>query len=135
MKCRQLQRGRRHGGFTLIELMVVLIIVAVLAAIAYPSYTDYIRKTNRVDCKDTLFNVAQQLERCMSLYGAYNSGDCSVAATVDSEEGYYQVGVSTAASTFTLTCSAVSGTVQEQDTECAAMSLEHTGARSPDECW
>jgi type IV pilus assembly protein PilE len=31
-------------GFTLIELMVVVIIVAILAGIGFPAYTDYVRR-------------------------------------------------------------------------------------------
>ena len=37
------RRGNQHG-FTMLELMVVVIIVAVLAAVAVPLYTGYIKK-------------------------------------------------------------------------------------------
>jgi type IV pilus assembly protein PilE len=37
----------KSKGFTLIELMIVLVVVAILAAVAYPSYRESVKKGNR----------------------------------------------------------------------------------------
>jgi type IV pilus assembly protein PilA len=36
---------RRHSGFSLIELMIVVAIIAILAAIAFPAYQKYVAKS------------------------------------------------------------------------------------------
>jgi len=50
-------------GFTLIELMVVLVIVAIFAAIAIPSYQSYVRRAHASQAQDQLQQIAVALER------------------------------------------------------------------------
>jgi type IV pilus assembly protein PilE len=47
---------KQFPGFTLIELMIVLVIVAILLAIAYPSYVNYMRKAKRGEAQQLLLN-------------------------------------------------------------------------------
>lgn len=50
-------------GFTLIEVMIVVVIVAVLAAIAWPQYTESVNRARRSSAKTALLEAAQWLER------------------------------------------------------------------------
>jgi type IV pilus assembly protein PilE len=53
-------RGRAaSAGFTLIEVMMVVVIVGVLAMIAYPSYSEFIKKGNRAAAQAYLMKAAQ----------------------------------------------------------------------------
>lgn len=56
-------RQSRNRGFTLIELMVVVVIIAVLAGIAYPSYQKHMTGTRRSDAQAALLQIANQQER------------------------------------------------------------------------
>ena len=53
----------RNRGFTLIELMIVVVIIAILAVIVYPTYERQIQKSRRGQAKADLAELAQGLER------------------------------------------------------------------------
>lgn len=50
-------------GFTLVEMMVVIVILGVLAAIAFPSYQASIEKTNMATAKQEMISIRQTLAK------------------------------------------------------------------------
>ncbi len=58
-------------GFTMIELMIVLIILGILAAIAIPSYQESVSKAKRTEGRAALMKAMQQQERYYSLHTTY----------------------------------------------------------------
>lgn len=52
----------RVGGWTLIELLIVMAIVAVLISVAVPLYTNSIRRTKETVLKSNLFMLRTQID-------------------------------------------------------------------------
>ncbi|MGC9324245.1 MAG: type IV pilin protein [Desulfomonilia bacterium] len=60
-------------GFSLLEVMVVVVIVGIIAAIAIPSYNGYVTRTRRADAVSALETVALYQEKNMAEHGAYGT--------------------------------------------------------------
>ncbi|ENW97684.1 type IV pilin protein [Acinetobacter sp. NIPH 298] len=52
-----------NRGFTLIELMIVVMLVAIIAAIAIPSYEHFTRRAIAAQAQQEMHKLAEQLER------------------------------------------------------------------------
>ncbi len=131
-------------GFTLIELMIVLVIVGLLFGVAYPSYQNSVRRTDRTEAKAELATIAGRLQTCYSTYGKYNNDLCGTYKAMkdgiitSSGSGFYSVDFATAsavtATTYILTAKAIK-LPQTKDTDCIEMTLSHTGVKLPAGCW
>ncbi len=120
----------RQEGFTLVELLVVMVIAGVLAMIAVPSYQASVIKSRRADGRVVLNDTAQRLERCYTQFGAYDAEDCAIAdgEEIASQEGFYVLTVDVQdAATYELT--AAPAGPQEDDEDCGSLILTNTGER------
>lgn len=55
--------SKRQSGFTLIELMMVVVVVAILVTVAIPSYLEYARRSDASLAQQEMQKIAEQLER------------------------------------------------------------------------
>lgn len=68
-------------GFTLIELMIVVIVIGLLAAIAIPSYNEYYRKKDRSVAQQEMLKIAAELDRYRSKQFSYKGFDAAYLYT------------------------------------------------------
>lgn len=126
-------------GFTLIEVMIVVVIISILATIAYPSFTEQVRKSRRADATGGLMDAAQRLERCFTQFNAYNNAACNIPATTP--EGHYAVAVNfPAPNRYTLVATPVATGPQAGDLRCTSFTLTQAGVRTAtgtlgNDCW
>jgi len=89
-------------GFSLIELMIVVVIVAILAAIAVPAYNDSVNKARRSDAQSALLGFAQAMERWNTNRNTYiGAGDTDVGTDVDAigDTKFYNLRITAATAT------------------------------------
>ena len=71
----------REGGFTMIEVMMVVAIVAILAAIALPNYSDYIKRGKIIEATSALGDLRTRYEQFFLDNRTYVGG-CAVIKPV-----------------------------------------------------
>ncbi len=134
-------KSARSRGFTLIELIVVMLIVAVVTAIAIPSYSAQVEKTRRVEGTSALLELVVLMERYYANNGTYLAATpAALAGSASTENGYYGLTINPlVAESYTL-LAAPSGIHTGDD--CGSFSLDSIGNQSVtggslavDDCW
>jgi type IV pilus assembly protein PilE len=151
----------RTAGFTLVELMVVVVIATILISVAVPSYMNQIRESRRTDARTALLDLAGREESYNAAMNAYTTTAANLGYTafpIAVGSGYYTITVACVAAygaalgcdpnanapvgpSYYLTATPVAGQSQAQDSQCTSFSLDSqgnqfsTGSALPTTCW
>lgn len=73
-----LDKRSLRSGFTLLEVMIVVVVIGVLASLALPKFYSMIERTRSVEAINALSLVRNQIEMCRQAHGglSYNPADC-----------------------------------------------------------
>lgn len=143
---------RTQGGFTLIEVMIVVVIVGILVAVALPAYQGSMQKGRRSDAKSVLLDAINRQESYLLDRNTYTTDMTDLGygnSPMVSEEGYYSISASDCdggtdtdklRTCVKLTATPVAGKAQDDDTRCTFFTLDSRGDRgaggsTPTECW
>nr|WP_298142719.1 type IV pilin protein [uncultured Pseudomonas sp.] len=124
----------RNRGFTLIEMMIVIVVIGILAAISYPSYQEYVRRAKRADAQAVLLELAQFMERHYTANGTYLTADDKApdlpftAAPKDGTNSNYDLSFVAKPTASGYTLRAVPKGSMTGDT-CGTLTLSNTGAK------
>jgi len=125
---------KQQQGFTLIEVMIVVVIIGILASIAYPSYQEYVRRANRAEGQAFLQDLAARQERYFSQNNSYVTDVTKLGVTTGSETGKYTVTATAPAGSggYLLTAAP-----SFSDTKCGSLTLNALGAKGANatDCW
>jgi len=124
----------RAGGFTLIELMIVVLIIGVLAAVAFPSYREYVVRTNRAQAMDAITEIMFEQERFQLRRRTYATDLTDLSypnATLTTQNGLYTI-TATACGSGIRKCVLLTADPQgsQADAGEADITLDSTGART-----
>jgi type IV pilus assembly protein PilE len=123
---------RAQRGFTLIELMIVVVVIAVLAAIAIPNFQEQARKGRRAEAVRSIGEYQLMLERWRAenpTYGACPTGvTCSGTRPSLPTSDFYTITESNVtASSYTVTATRKPGSSMANDPKCGNFVMTVSG--------
>jgi len=129
---------KKNRGFTLIEILIVMVVIGILAAIAVPSYNKQLIRGTRSNAQALMMDMANKELFYLQSQRQYTTdyvNDLKVALPSE-VSNFYTVTITTVPTatppTFLITASPISGTRQATDGD---ITLDSTGTKAPAGKW
>jgi len=131
---------RTDGGFSLLELMIVVVVAAVIAGIAVPSYLEQSRKSRRAAATAALIDATSRQEQFFLDSKTYTTtitaGGLNMAAVTQS--GTYTLSVDAPTGACPLDrCYQLRATPQgaQSADKCGVLAINSERLKTPNKCW
>jgi type IV pilus assembly protein PilE len=129
-------RTSKSQGFTLIEMLIVVVIIALLAAFAMTNYQSYVIRSKRVAATGCLTTGAQYMERFYTVNMRYDQSRAGAAPVLpiaecsnDLADAYTISLTSRTATAYTISATPI-GNQAAKDTECGTLAMNSLGQKS-----
>ena len=126
----------RTRGFTVTEILTVLVVIAVLAAIAIPMWRTHLLRVRRAEARDALTGLQVAQDRFFGRNARYATAAQLTAPAPDglglaatTAHGLYAITLETSADGlgYLATARAVPRAGQDADDRCATFTIDHIG--------
>ena len=125
---------RSQGGFTLIELMVVIAIVAILLAVALPAYQNQVIRGHRAAAKSAMLDIANRQQQFLLANRSYAGTVGALNYTLPDEvSAHYTPAITlgvAAAPSYSMTFTAIGRQVSD-----GPLTITSDGAKTPVDKW
>lgn len=123
-------------GFSLLEMVIVLLILGILLSFAYPSYQSYWIKAHRLEGQMALLELANKMEQYFAQYGTYAQASIGshtehdVLSAPQTAEGWYILSIHLATAEHYCLQAIPQHSQAQQDQRCQSLQLTDQGIQS-----
>jgi type IV pilus assembly protein PilE len=134
---------KQPKGFSMVEMIVVMVILAILGSVAYPSYIKSQRETRRNDAYSGLFEIKSIIDNYLAInetanYSGWNAAtaNTTIKYNTRSKGKYYTLTISNfSTGPFSYTIRATAVGTQTSDSGCTVIFLDSNNTKTPITCW
>jgi type IV pilus assembly protein PilE len=124
-------------GFTLAEILTVIVVLGVLAAVAIPSWRQHVLRTRRAAAHELLLKLQVAQEDFFGRNARYATSEelsllppAGLGLPAVSAESNYRLEIATAPDGLAFEATARAASGQSDDTHCATFGIDHLGMRT-----
>ena len=135
-------KQRKSRGFTLIELMIVVVVLSIITTIAVSSYRGSVLKARRAEAKADLLELTQLIERFRTENNTFVGFTRPFTTSPRNGQAFYNLQFPAGQPTATTyILQAVPQGAQANDTRCLTLTINQAGVRGTSgsgtvaDCW